>query len=191
MIKSFLIPKFVYACSVLPTPKELIKPLNKLLFKFLWKGTDKVKRVSVINEYDHEEGGLRMIDLECMVKSIRLAWLRRIFNGMNGPRKSVLQHLLGPFGGFFFCFFFLFVFFACNYNISDLTIPSQFYYELLSWWSEFGQTFATEKDWTNIIWNNCEIRIDSKPVHYKNYYEAGIVFSQDLLFNYKIKRDLA
>ena len=67
IIKSFLIPKFVYACSVLPTPKELIKQLNKLLFKFLWKGTDKVKRVSVINEY--EKGGLRMIDLECMVKS--------------------------------------------------------------------------------------------------------------------------
>ena len=32
----------------------------------------------------------------------------------------------------------------------------------------------------NIIWNNCEIRIDNKPVHYKNYYEAGIVFTQDL-----------
>ena len=124
IIKSFLIPKFVYACSVLPTPRELIKELNKLLFKFLWKGTDKVKRVSVINEY--EEGGLRMIDLECMVKSLRLAWLRRIFSGINGPWKSFLQHLLSPLGGFFFL--------ACNYNISDYTIPSQFYNELLSWW---------------------------------------------------------
>ena len=40
MIKSFVIPKFVYGCSVLPTPKELIKELNKLLLKFLWRGTD-------------------------------------------------------------------------------------------------------------------------------------------------------
>ena len=176
IIKSFLIPKFVYACSVLPTPIELIKELNKLLFKFLWKGTDKVKRVSVINEY--EEGGLRMIDLECMVKSLRLAWLRRIFSGINGPWKSFLQHLLSPLGGFFFL--------ACNYNISDYTIPSQFYNELLSWWSEFRQTFATEKNWMNIIWNNCEIRIDNKPVHYKNYYEAGIVYTQDLLFNLNV-----
>ena len=84
-----------------------------------------------------------------------------------------------PLGGFFF-------FLAFNYNLSDYTIPSQFYYELLSWWSEFRQTFATEKDWTNIIWNNCEIRIDNKPVHYKNYYEAGIVFTQDLLFNLNV-----
>ena len=48
-----------------------------------------------------------MIDLECMVISLRLAWLGRIFNGINGPWKSVLQHLLSPFGGFFFFFFLL------------------------------------------------------------------------------------
>ena len=72
IIKSFLIPKFVYVCSVLPTPNELVKQLNQLLFKFLWNGTDKVTRVSVINEY--EEGGLKMINLDCMIKSLRLAW---------------------------------------------------------------------------------------------------------------------
>ena len=77
IIKSFLIPKFVYVCSILPTPKELVKELNRLLFKFLWNSTDKVKRASVINEY--EEGGLKMIDLECMVTFLRLAWLRRNF----------------------------------------------------------------------------------------------------------------
>ena len=55
----------------------MVKELNRLLFKFLWNSTDKVKRASVINEY--EEGGLKMIDLECMVKFLRLAWLRRNF----------------------------------------------------------------------------------------------------------------
>ena len=52
IIKSFLIPKFVYVCSVLPTPKELVKELNQLLFKFLWNGTGKVTRVSATNEYE-------------------------------------------------------------------------------------------------------------------------------------------
>ena len=51
---------------------------------------------------------------------------------------------------------------------------------------QFRQTFATEKDWTNIIWNNCEIRIDNMPVYYKNYYKAGIVCTQDLLFNLNV-----
>ena len=52
IIKSFLIPKFVYVCWLLPTPKEIVNNLNQLLFKFLWKGTDKVTRVSLINDYE-------------------------------------------------------------------------------------------------------------------------------------------
>ena len=52
IIKSFLISKFVYVCSVLPTPKEVVTELNRLLFKFLWNGVDKVTRVSVINDYE-------------------------------------------------------------------------------------------------------------------------------------------
>ena len=47
----------------------MLKELNKMLFEFLWKGVDKVTRASVINEY--EDGGLRMVDLECMFKSLR------------------------------------------------------------------------------------------------------------------------
>ena len=47
IIKSFLIPKYIYVCSILPTPNELLKELNKILFKFLWKGVDKVTRASV------------------------------------------------------------------------------------------------------------------------------------------------
>ena len=86
IIKSFLIPKFVYVCSLLPTPKEIVHKLNQLLFKFLWNGTDKVTRVSVINDY--EKGGLKMIDLESMVKSLRLAWLKRLFNDSNATWKT-------------------------------------------------------------------------------------------------------
>ena len=91
-IKSFLIPKFVYVCSLLPTPNEMVKQLNQLLFKFLWKGTDKVTRLSTINDYG--EGGLKMIDLESMVKALRLAWLKRIFNANDGTWKRYLQHQL-------------------------------------------------------------------------------------------------
>ena len=173
IIKSFLIPKYIYICSILPTPKELLKELNKILFKFLWKGVDKVTRASVINEY--EEGGLRMVDLECMVKSLRLAWLKRIFSGTNGTWKSYLQHIMGSVGGLFF--------FNCNYNISDYTIPSQFYRELLLWWSQFRETFATEEDWKTIIWNNKEIKVENKPVYYKHCANARVICIQDLLFS--------
>ena len=174
IIKSFLIPKFVYVCSLLPTPKEIVNKLNQLLFKFLWNGTDKVTRVSVINDY--EKGGLKMIDLESMVKSLRLAWLKRLFNDSNATWKTYLLHLLKPVGGKFFL--------NCNYEVSDYTISSQFYQELLLWWSEFRESFASESDWKIIVWNNKEIRIDNKPVYYKNYFKSGIIYIHDQLFNW-------
>ena len=78
IINSFLIPKFVYISSLLPTPKKFIKELNQLIFKFLWNGKDKIRRVSVISNY--EEGGIKMVDVDSMIMSLRLAWLKRIFS---------------------------------------------------------------------------------------------------------------
>ena len=116
-----------------------------------------------------------MIDLESMVKSLRLAWLKRLFNDPNATWKTYLLHLLESVGGLFFL--------NCNFEVSDYTICSQFYHELLLWWSEFRESFASESDWKNIVWNNKEIRIDNKPVYYKNYFKSGIIYIHDLLFN--------
>ena len=59
-----------------------------------------------------------MVNLEGMVKSLRLAWLKRIFKGTKGTWKSYLQQILSSVAGLFFL--------NCNYNISDYTNPSQF-----------------------------------------------------------------
>ena len=93
--------------------------------------------MSVINDY--EKGGLKMIDLESMVKSLTLAWLKRLFNDSNATWKTYLPHLLQPVGGKFFL--------NCNYEVSDYTISSQFFL----WWSEFRESFASESDWKIIV----------------------------------------
>ena len=92
VIKSLLIPKFVYVLSLLPTPKEMVKELNRLLFQFLWKGRDKVTSASAINDFEH--GGLRMIDMDSMIVSLRFAWLCRIFSENSGTWKNYLCYLL-------------------------------------------------------------------------------------------------
>ena len=102
IIKSLIIPKFVYISSLLTVLKEIVKELNRMIFKFWWKGTNKVTRLSTINEY--ENGGLKMIDLESMIKSLRLTWMKRIFQCNNGAwSSSFLWFSLEPFGGLFFC----------------------------------------------------------------------------------------
>ena len=67
----------------------------------------KITRLSVINEY--EKGGLKMIDLETMITSLRLTWLKRIFGVNDGAWKDYLCHQLKRLGGLFV--------FHCNYIV--------------------------------------------------------------------------
>ena len=144
-----------------------------MLLKFLWKGTDKVTRLLMINDY--ENGRFKMIDPESMIKSLRLAWLKRIFGKNDGAWKSYLRISLQCFGGLFL--------FYCNYDIKDHSIPSLFYPELLKWSSEFRDGFDSGKEWQFILWNNKEIRINNRPIFYEKFFEKGIIYVNDLLFN--------
>ena len=60
-----------------PIPEEVIKEANRIFFKFLWKGQDRVARKAMINNLGN--GDLNVLDLEMMVKSLRLARLRRLY----------------------------------------------------------------------------------------------------------------
>ena len=160
--------------SLIPTPKEFVSQLNQLLFQFLWNGPDKVTRRSAINEYSN--GGLKVIDFDSMIISLRLAWLKRIVSSNDGTWKRYLTYHLERFGGLFL--------FHCNYDVSILPLNiSLFYLELLQWWSEFRDTFSSEKDWRYILWNNKQILINNKTVYYKSYFEAGVVHISDLSFD--------
>ena len=52
-----------------------------------------------------------MVDIESMIKSLRLAWLKRIFGHNSGAWKNYLEYLLKETGGL--------VIFNCNYNVKD------------------------------------------------------------------------
>ena len=57
VIKSFAIPKILYRVVLISNKKEFIKKINTLLYSFVWKGKDKVKRTAFINPID--KGGLK------------------------------------------------------------------------------------------------------------------------------------
>ena len=112
IIKSFLIPKLLYVSSIMETPPEVIKQMEKMFFKFLWKGPDKVTRLSVINTLD--KGGLNLTDFESYIKALRLSWIPRLLDEREGPWISYLKYNLKDCGG---CFLF-----RCNYDVNDLDL---------------------------------------------------------------------
>ena len=56
IVKTFIIPIFLYHES-----KKFINEANKIIFDFIWKGKDKVKRLALVSEV--EDGGLKAYSL--------------------------------------------------------------------------------------------------------------------------------
>ena len=116
------------------------------------------------------------MDIETQIKALRLSWIPRILDSTRkGPWKSYFNHYLKPYGGTFLL--------KCNYEFKDLTTSlNGFYSDLLLWWEEFRNTFSDNNYAQRIVWNNKDIKIDNRSVFYKSYYDKGIVFVRDLMF---------
>ena len=99
IIHSLLLPKLIYIATMFAAPEEVIKDINRIVFKFLWRGQERVLKTAMINSY--ENGGLRVLDFETSVKSVRLSWFKRLFASENAGWKCHFTHLLKPFGGLF------------------------------------------------------------------------------------------
>ena len=141
IIKSLLFPKLVFISSVLSPPRKIVKQVNSMIFSFLRNGKEKVTSLSSINSYEH--GGIKMTDIESLVKAVLLAWLKRISSGNESTWNFYLLHLLRNVGGL--------LLFKCNYAMNDLSINSVFYRELLECWLEFRNLFLANKERVCII----------------------------------------
>ena len=75
IMKSLGISQLVYSISNVEVPDYIVSTLKPKLFGFLRKNKkDKIKRVGLYQNY--ERGGLRMTDVDSMIKALRLAWIQ-------------------------------------------------------------------------------------------------------------------
>jgi len=88
IIKSLGLSQIVYAASNVNVPNEIRYAIKNKLFSFLWNNKkDKIKRESIYQDYD--KGGIRMTDVDIMIKALRLAWIPRLLNPDSHNCKSI------------------------------------------------------------------------------------------------------
>lgn len=87
-VKPFLIPKLLYVSSIIETPYDISRWMEKMIYKFLCKGPDKVTRNSVINTLEY--GGLNLTDIETQIKALRLSWILSHFRWKERNMEIVL-----------------------------------------------------------------------------------------------------
>ena len=180
--KSLLASQLVYILSPLPSNDHYIKMIQNALFIFLWNGKkDKIKRSEMINDY--EDGGLKMLNLKSFSRSLKFTWIQKYLNDESHEKwKVFIDYYLKQLGGK--------LIFSCNLrkdDISHISISNEFLKELLEIWTEvhFIQSNGLdENDIKNqLIWYNSCIRVEKKPIYYKNWAANGIIKIKDLLDN--------
>jgi hypothetical protein len=67
IVKSLLTSKLTFIGSIIDLPSDFVKCVNRLFFKCVWGGSEKVKRNTLI--HDLNMGGLKMIHLPSFLNS--------------------------------------------------------------------------------------------------------------------------
>ena len=62
IVKTFIIPVFVYGASMICVNKEFLNEANEIIFNFIWRGKDKIKRLALIS--DIEDGRFKAPHLD-------------------------------------------------------------------------------------------------------------------------------
>ena len=124
--------------ALIAVTDDLIKEIITLIYRFIWKGNDKIKRTALIN--DIKEGGLKMLDIQSMILAQRVMLLKRFVDEENSS-------FLSPVGGKFIL--------KCNFDIRKLPVylPA-FYKDCLNAWSSLNVTpVHTDRDVVHqVIW---------------------------------------
>ena len=89
IVKTFVIPIFMYRASLICVQKDTVIEVNKLLIKFIWTGKDKVKRLSLIRDLD--KGGLKAPHLESIIKSQRIVCCKKFAENQRSNWKIILS----------------------------------------------------------------------------------------------------
>ena len=96
VFRTDIFPKIVVGCPW-SLDKEFVKEANKVIFDFIWKGKDKVKRSALIS--DIEDGGLKAPHLNSIIETQRVLCCKKLANDQPSGWKTILLHYLKPAGG--------------------------------------------------------------------------------------------
>ena len=173
IIKALGVSSLVYSASNINVPKDIVTNVKSRLFRFLWKNKrDKIKREGLYQDYD--KGGLRMTDIETMIKALRLAWIPRLIQNTFPNWKFVPDHLFKKYGGLHFLL-------SCNYHVKEFENIPSFYKDILLFFHELKTLYGGHCGRDTILFNNREILIDGKSFFWTEWYTKGIRTIRDLL----------
>ena len=167
----------MYRAGLICVQKDIVIEVNKLLFKFIWKGKDKVKRLSLICDLD--KGGLKAPHLESIIKSQRIMCSEKFAKNQQSNWKIILSHYMKNVGSKLIL--------GCAFDLKKLCIQLPKYYECFRCFTEYSvantltEQVLCQEIHNTVIWNNKFICIQGKSVFCEELFKKGIITLKDLM----------
>ena len=173
VIKSLGISKFVHLFMSLPNPSyNMIKKINRLMFKFLWNdGCDRIKRDTITKPY--KEGGLQMINLEVFIKALKISWLRKALDGSASTHSFACIEKQFP-------RFWQMGITEIESKLVDIQNP--FWKDVMEAWCQYRrkiQPKCTTQVLSEPLWYNSKLKY--KSMYVQNWVKCGILYIKDVV----------
>ena len=93
VLKTLVLSKLNHIFISLPLPSEQkLKEIEKIFFSFIWDDKpERIKREQIMKDYS--EGGLKMVNIRNFIKSLKLAWVRRLLFEDKSWKNIILQYI--------------------------------------------------------------------------------------------------
>ena len=141
VIKSFALPKLLYAATNLPISESFVNCVTDHFYKFLWEGKpDKIRRKTI--EMGYDKGGLKMVNFEAMMKATKCMWVKRLLQSKNATWTLYFQSFLEISAVDFF---------KCS--LSKASIPGKlplFYHQVCYAWAQTKEITPQNPDAWNV-----------------------------------------
>ena len=163
VFKSLVASKPVYVATMIKVPQKFCDILKSLHREFIWNGKKaKIKHPSLIGE--SKDGGLKDVDVDTKIPSLKVSWIRKLKDSNFHPWKVLANHLLSEVGGE--------TIFHANLSLSEkfrqrMNDLSLFYKELVLAWEKFSvcKNLTGSQISTQSLWNNKFIQSKSKSLY--------------------------
>ena len=174
IIKSLALPKLVHLFSALPNPPEkMIKELEKDCFNFIWNnGSEKIKRTNMFNAY--EDGGFKVPNIKLFCMAQKLMWVKKLLDDtiISNWKTLFLSDVENCGGNYMWL-----VKYKQPLILNKLNV---FWKDVHTAWITLVNT-QNDNILSEPIFFNNNIKINNKPVYFKDWHMCGIKYVNDLI----------
>ena len=166
VINSLAISPLLYLASVIHVPCRVIQEVKQIVIDFIWNGKPPKIAYNVMIQ-NIENGGLKLVDFESKVKSLKVGFIKRLLQNKDGKWRATASH--------FFQTNNLNSYIMCNRGPCNI-MDHKFYEETLQYWSELQEVIVPSAEiiYNQTIWDNRYITIQNRPFLWRLWQEKGI-----------------